>query len=400
MIFKYSIANFKSIYNSETIFFKAHPLKRAIKPIKNDLLSTIAIFGPNGGGKSSVLHSISWLIYLLNNDNQNIIFFNSFLNLKNLNNSPEIPIKWKLELVDNDNPDIILCYELEINKDGIQFEQFSTYELNNAKKPTIYFTRNSKDIEYNKKFFKGITLNFEISKPTLLINFINNFQNIGYIPMFLKLSRKIITFDNYNIKPFLYITPSIHQYNFNIEYLITNKNLFLKIFKDLDLNINDILLKKDIYGNPILILVKNGVDKEFEMSFELESEGTKKIIQLLVLFIMNINNDSVFVIDEFDTNLHTKLIQYLIQLFHTKKINTNSQLIFSSHDMELLSSKILREDEIYFAALNENYFSNLVSLVEFKGVRINNNFAKKYLNSEFGYDPYIDKGMSWVNEKK
>lgn len=398
MIFRYSIENFKSIHYCENINFKAHPLKRSIKPLKNNLLSTIAIFGPNGGGKSSVIHSLSWLIYLLNNDNQNNLFFNAYPNLRNLNLSLDVPIKWKLELVDKDNSNLILCYELEINKNGIQFEQFSTYEINSSKKPEIYFTRNSKEIKYSK-LFKDIKLNFEISKPTLLINFINNFQNIGYIPIFLKLSKKIFIFENYNMKPISFIGPTIFQYNFNVEYLMSEKDLFLKIFKDIDLNITDIDLKKDVLGNPVLILVKNGGNRKFEMPFELESEGTKKIIQLLVLFIMNINNGSIFVIDELDTNLHTKLIQYIIQMFHEKKINSNSQLIFSSHDMELLSSKILREDEIYFAALNENYFTNLVSLIEFKGVRINNNFAKKYLNGEFGYDPYIDKGMNWKNEK-
>lgn len=398
MIFKYFIENFKSIHYCENINFKAHPLKRSIKPLKNNLLSTIAIFGPNGGGKSSVIHSFSFLVNLLKKNEFYFEFYKSYNYIKNFNFLSNEPIKWKIELIDESNLNLILCYELHINNSNIQFEQFSTYELNSYKKPEVYFTRDTKKIKYSKKF-NNFKFNFDISRQDLLINFINNTQISDNISIFFKLIKKIYVFANYSFNPIDYINDSYIKYNFNVEYLVQNKNLFLKIFKDIDLNILDLKLKKQILGDEHLVLIKNGNNGNFEIPFILESEGTKKIIQLLVLFIMNINNGSVFVIDELDTNLHTKLIQYIIQMFHEKKINSNSQLIFSSHDMELLSSKILREDEIYFAALNENYFTNLVSLIEFKGVRISNNFAKKYLNGEFGYDPYIDKGMNWKNEK-
>lgn len=71
-------------------------------------------------------------------------------------------------------------------------------------------------------------------------------------------------------------------------------------------------------------------------------------------FFVGIKNGWIFVIDELDSRLHTKLLGYIIDLFHSKE-NRRSQIIFTSHDMNTLDSKYLRKDEVYFVALNENY---------------------------------------------
>ena len=111
-------------------------------------------------------------------------------------------------------------------------------------------------------------------------------------------------------------------------------------------------------------------------------------------------NDCIFFIDDLDANIHTKILKYIVLMFKNSK--TNSQLIYSSHDMTTLNQDVFRKDEVYFAALNESYFSDVICLNEFgTDVRGDCSFSKKYLDGKIGYDPYIDYGMKWLaNEKK
>ncbi len=81
------------------------------------------------------------------------------------------------------------------------------------------------------------------------------------------------------------------------------------------------------------------------------------------------------------------------------KNNKGGQIIFSSHDLITMNSEYFRKDQIYFAALNECFFTNLVCLNDFgSAIREGNAFSKKYLEGELGYDPYIKMGMEWMNE--
>lgn len=99
------------------------------------------------------------------------------------------------------------------------------------------------------------------------------------------------------------------------------------------------------------------------------------------------------VVDELDASLHSFLVQYLVDLFHDPEINSkNAQLVFSTHDTNLLSLDTFRRDQIYFVEKNiETAESSVYSLDEFS-VRKVENIERGYLLGRYGAIPFLQTG--------
>ena len=129
---------------------------------------------------------------------------------------------------------------------------------------------------------------------------------------------------------------------------------------------------------------------------DMESEGTKKIISLSGPIFDTLKEGSVIIIDELDAKLHPFLTREIIKLFTNKDNNPNgAQLIFATHDTNLLDLSILRRDEIWFTEKDENESSDLYSLAEFKQadgskIRKDASLEKNYINGRYGAIPYIN----------
>ena len=105
------------------------------------------------------------------------------------------------------------------------------------------------------------------------------------------------------------------------------------------------------------------------------------------------SNNMNSIIDELDKSLHPLLVNYIVSLFNNPTINKNgAQLIFNTHDTNLLSLTIFRRDQIWFTEKNyKNGSTDLYPLDEFT-VRKNENIQKGYLNGRYGAIPFIAIG--------
>jgi hypothetical protein len=80
----------------------------------------------------------------------------------------------------------------------------------------------------------------------------------------------------------------------------------------------------------------------------------------------------------------------LIEIFNSKEKNpNNAQLIFNTHDTNLLSSGFFRRDQIWFTEKNRYGASAIYSLANFKNVRKEDNFEKNYIRGKYGAVPYL-----------
>ena len=118
-----------------------------------------------------------------------------------------------------------------------------------------------------------------------------------------------------------------------------------------------------------------------------ESDGTKRLLDLLpILFKLENDSNSIYIIDELDRSLHTKLTKYFVEAF--VKSSTDTQLVFTTHDINLLNLDIFRPEEIWFVEKSLFGETQLVPFSDFdviEGIDILND----YLAGRFGAVPVI-----------
>jgi uncharacterized protein len=120
-----------------------------------------------------------------------------------------------------------------------------------------------------------------------------------------------------------------------------------------------------------------------------ESDGTNKIFALSSLFISMLREGDTLVIDELDARLHPLISLAIVELFNSPESNPkNAQLIFMTHDTNLLSNRLFRRDQIWFTEKNRYGATSLYSLAEYK-IRNDASFESDYIKGKYGAIPYI-----------
>jgi uncharacterized protein len=131
------------------------------------------------------------------------------------------------------------------------------------------------------------------------------------------------------------------------------------------------------------------------ISFSLEddeSSGTRKFFALTGPILDVIENGYTLVVDELDSKLHPNLVSKIVSLFNSKELNKkNAQLIFNTHDTNLLSSGLFRRDQIWFTNKNKYGEAKLYSLADFKSdeVRKTEPFEENYISGKYGAVPFL-----------
>ena len=121
-----------------------------------------------------------------------------------------------------------------------------------------------------------------------------------------------------------------------------------------------------------------------------ESEGTVKYFSLAYPILDSLENGKRLIVDEFGAKLHTLLLERIVSLFNTKSGNSrNAQLLVTLHDTNLLSSNLLRRDQIWFTQKNGRGESSLYPLSDYR-VRSDASYEKDYLLGKYGATPIID----------
>jgi len=129
-----------------------------------------------------------------------------------------------------------------------------------------------------------------------------------------------------------------------------------------------------------------------------ESDGTRRLLDIIPAFDGILQSDVTFIIDEIDQSLHPALLKTLIQKIMSDN-STQGQFIFSTHESNLLNLDIFRPDEIWFVEKDRKTGgSQLYSLSEFKP-RNDLDIQKGYLKGRFGSIPFLASlnDLNWHN---
>jgi AAA15 family ATPase/GTPase len=127
------------------------------------------------------------------------------------------------------------------------------------------------------------------------------------------------------------------------------------------------------------------------LPFELEQEsaGTVAYLSLLGPIVSALRTGGVICVDELDSSLHPLIAIEIMRLFESRSQNPKcGQLIFNTHDTNLLNTGVLRRDQIWFAEKDADGESHLYPLTDFKPRR-EENLEIGYLQGRYGAIPFI-----------
>lgn len=136
---------------------------------------------------------------------------------------------------------------------------------------------------------------------------------------------------------------------------------------------------------------KNGASQLYPLELEDESDGTRKLMSIAPAIESVLARGGILLVDEIERELHPMLVDFVVSKFQSKRTNPyGAQIIFTTHNTELLNMELLRKDQLYFADKDqEDGASELYSISEF-ATRTTDNIRKGYLLGKYGAIPNIE----------
>jgi hypothetical protein len=138
------------------------------------------------------------------------------------------------------------------------------------------------------------------------------------------------------------------------------------------------------------------------LPLEEESQGTQKLFRMALPVLQALRQGSVLVVDELESSLHPSLAQEIVNLFNNSIKNPhNAQLIFSTHDTNLLGTTlgepVLRRDQVWLTEKDPEGGTVLYPLTNYKP-RKSENLERGYLQGRYGAIPFLGK-FTWATEE-
>lgn len=187
----------------------------------------------------------------------------------------------------------------------------------------------------------------------------------------------------------------IKDYNIEIEEAKMDANMIMQL-RNMNALPHVIAPKTTIIKSITMsheIISNNGETKVYNLDLANESSGTKIIFAMAPVLKNVFEKGKVFGIDEIERSLHPSLVEMIIKFFHNPKINKgNAQLIFNTHDTNLLSLDLFRRDQIWFAEKDPKKGDTKLYPLDDFSVRKTENIQKGYLNGRYGAIPFVAEG--------
>lgn len=412
MILEFSVKNFLSFKEKVTFSMIANSNKELndnyVEIGGNKVLKSAAIYGANASGKSNLFKILTLVVLMLRSSNS--VDINAKLPLipfkldkGSVNKPSEFEIKFILD-------ETRYVYGFIADKDKIYDEYLYYYP--NGRETKIFDRTNINEYNYTQKdekilreieaknaqnkFFLATATNWNFDKTKAAYNFLTN--GIG-------------TCNNLEILKNM----AYKMYETNPDYL---KDFAIDFLQKADFNIEDYQISQIDVPGEFLTAIPEFITKTLPdkpkayqvlfkhknsdnyLSIDEESLGTQMIFAFIPFLADSLKNKKVLIIDELDKSLHPFLVQYIVEIFNDAEINKNgSQLIFNTHDTNLLDLNILRRDQIWFTEKNsETGESDLYSLSDFS-VRKQENVEKGYMLGRYGAVPFIKNDFNlWEEE--
>ncbi len=135
-------------------------------------------------------------------------------------------------------------------------------------------------------------------------------------------------------------------------------------------------------------VASDGSTKLYPLPLSDESDGTRKLMSMAPAIERVLSCGGVLLVDELDKEMHPLMVQMIVSKFQSPKTNPkHAQIIFTTHDTELLSMELLRKDQLYFADKSRKTGASFLYSISELNTPTNANVRKSYLLGKYGASP-------------
>jgi len=425
MIHSLSIRNFLSFKNEVTISFEATKDKNLEAEHVYEvaagvrLLKFLILYGYNASGKSNLIEAFQFLRdfwFTTTDDKDEEIKVEPFL-LDDT--SREKPSDFKLVFYKDKTK---YAYYLSVRENIVLHEKLDFYP---GVQPAVIFDRTFKNGVSVINFGNKIKVS-PVAKDEITIRCLPNisvFASYNQVNVNIGELNKAVNWMKINMMPKIEPNTKLQDYtnnlvansgevkkhvleylqkaDFNIASIVTKaidktiSDEFLSMVKTSDIPIKELerlekertikILQTDFSHK----IVENGEINEYPLPIRKQSEGTKRVFGLSGAIYKALEQNAFLAIDEIESKLHPRLIEYVIEQFLRQ--SEQSQLLVATHYDNLFDEDdLLRKDNFWFTEKNENGATNLYPLSSFKGLGRISSFQKAYKFGKFGAVPNID----------
>lgn len=397
MIAEFTVENFFSIKSAQRISFEptsdsfmtdecSYEVKEGVRLLKIGI-----IYGANASGKSNVLNAIEFFRMLVlsmpkdRNEKTGIVPF--LLDNTSRNEKTKMSISFYI-----DQAKYILSFELDAKR--IYSETLIVYE---SIRPTKLYSRSYNSETDSSVIEFGANLKMpKKDQATIAGNTINNCSvlaafgksnvektklNVVYdyfakqvkdvlVPGMMLSSyvkRHLDKDEDGNLKKFILSFLKASDFNIEDVVLYEEEELITPEFEQLiqkapiDNDAKAEMLKKGKITNTELTFTHKAGNDLYELSEEYESNGTMRFLCMAVILNFLLRKNQFMPIDEVETSIHYELLSYFIKVFLANS-NQTSQLLLTTHDINLLNEEFIRRDTIWFTDKDEQGETKIVRL--------------------------------------
>lgn len=438
MVIDFSISNFRSIRDKQTLSFEATNSTHleeyfVMKVGKYRLLKIATLLGANASGKSNVLRAFhlftDLMLHPCKDKTSEIEYDRFFLDEACLQHPSEMVVnfivgeaRYKYEIIFDNKViyhEVLKCqpfdalrehmvFERETNKDSL----LSTMKWGDRYRSTTSTRILSGNLLHNRTLF-GAYLNSNVDIPWM--KSILNWMNDYFMPMVTTGDQKLQKYVSQSLMDNLIEKSALVRQLMKADIGI-NDLMVEQTKRPLNPNILDLLLhsdqipesmKQELKSDPTQLeydihMSHNGHQGAVPMDFKQESGGTQRYYELSGLLLQIIKEPHFLAIDELECRLHPYLYQHFVT---TYLLNSHhSQLVFSSHLSEFLSDRdLFRDDSVWITKKSEHGDTELYSLADFDSetLRDTTNRYNAYRAGRLGGIPHLgDTYVSFSQTKE
>ncbi len=371
---------------SDTTFEQQHVVTM---PNGTRLLKLGIVYGPNAGGKSNLLYAVSMLRNFMVVDPVNMDEPTGFEQFMLDKDTPTQPSEFSIRFwVDG----VRYWYQLKATRQQVLHEKLSYYKTT---QPIKVFERMLEVGQSVLSFNPAVQKIGQEEQKALTLNCLPNksfFAARGRVNMRMEHVDSVRAWIRDKFMPMQGPHTSMNKYSMKkMREDADFKEHLLRFLHQADFNITGVNENTD-KDNALDFehTVENERGSEvYELSARQESEGTTRVMGIEAAIYEAVKNNSILLVDEIESSLHPKLIEFILQEY---VINSEeSQMLLTTHYPGLLNTidDLVRKDNIWFVEKDKSGASELYSLVEFKGLNKISKIERAYLDGKFGALPNI-----------